>query len=187
MLIRHLPNVLTGARLVLAVPIGWLILEQRFAGALVLFFVAGFSDALDGFIAKRYGYQSWIGGVLDPIADKTLIVVCFLALGSVGVVPLWLVLLVIVRDLVIVAGAASYYFLVERFEPEPTLVSKLNTLLLLVLVLGALVDRGLVTLPSPVLQVLAYGAAVTTVVSGLGYVWDWSARARRQGFSRDGQ
>lgn len=178
---------LTGGRLILAVPIGWLILEQRFAGALLLFFIAGFSDALDGFVAKRYGYQSWIGGVLDPIADKALIVVCFLALGTVGAVPLWLVLLVIVRDVVIVAGAASYYFLVERFEPEPTLVSKLNTLLLLVLVLGALVDRGLLSLPAPALQGLAYCAAVTTVVSGLGYVWDWSARARRQGFSGDGQ
>jgi cardiolipin synthase len=181
---RHIPNMLTGLRIALALPLGWLIVSGRYDWALLLFLVAGATDAIDGFLAKRFGWVSWIGAVLDPIADKTLNVVCLVSLGLNGVLAIWLVVLVIIRDLVIVSGAASYYLLVENFEPEPTLVSKLNTLLLLMLILAALVDRGLVTLPSPVLPAMSYLAATTTIISGAGYVWNWSTRARRHGPER---
>jgi cardiolipin synthase len=187
MLARHIPNVLTGTRILLTVPVGWLILQGRYGGALMLFFVAGLTDAVDGYLAKRFGWVSWIGGVMDPIADKTLIVVCLVTLGLAGALPAWLVALVILRDLVIMTGAASYYFLVEPFDPNPTLVSKLNTLLLLVLILATLCDRGLVALPPWSLQALTYCAGLSTVVSGAGYVRDWSSRARQRWLARHGR
>ncbi|WP_373508037.1 CDP-alcohol phosphatidyltransferase family protein, partial [Thiocapsa sp.] len=104
MQLRDLPNIISVLRLVAVAPVMYLLLRQEYGWALVLFAAAGASDGLDGYLAKRYDWRSRLGGILDPLADKALLVACFLILGWQGLVPVWLVIAVILRDLVIVTG-----------------------------------------------------------------------------------
>lgn len=174
---RDIPNAITVARLLLVPPITLCLLDERYGLALSLFVVAGASDALDGFLAKRFGWTSRLGGLLDPIADKFLLVSCYLALTWLGLLPLWLTALVIGRDLVILAGAMLYHALIERLEAAPSVVSKLNTLSQLLLVMAVLFNYGAQTLPPGWLDALVYTVLATTVLSGADYVWTWGWRA----------
>src|SRR5689334_7087311 len=107
---RHLPNAITIARIALVLPLVVSIARRDFNAALILVVIAGLSDALDGLLAKRFAWQSWLGGVLDPIADKILLIVCFVSLYVASVMPLWLMGLALARDAVILAGAVTYHF-----------------------------------------------------------------------------
>ena len=95
MKLRYIPNILTGFRILLVPAVVMLMLEDEFLPALVLFAVAGFSDAVDGYLARRYDWTSRIGGLMDPLADKLLMVSSYLTLGWLGLIPSWLVALVI--------------------------------------------------------------------------------------------
>jgi cardiolipin synthase (CMP-forming) len=183
--LRDIPNVISALRLIAVIPVVWLLLNQQFAWALVLFAVAGVSDAIDGYLAKNFGWQSRLGGILDPLADKALLVSCFLVLGSMGVVPLWLVMLAIFRDIVIVVGALLYNYRVEELEAAPLLSSKINTLVQLVLVIVAIVDAGFVPLPRWIIVALIWTCLATILVSGVQYVLVWSAKARRHGWREE--
>ena len=182
MQLRDLPNIISALRLVAVIPVVWLLLEHHFGWALVLFAVAGVSDGVDGFLAKRYGWQSRLGGILDPLADKTLLVSCFLVLGSMGKLPIWLVMAVIFRDLVIVSGALLYHYRVADVDAAPTLMSKLNTVIQLVLVVLVIMDAGPIPLPAALIEVLIWACLMTVVVSGVQYVWVWGRKARLQGW-----
>ena len=175
---RHLPNALTGLRMLLVVPLARLILAGRYDVALVVATVAGLSDALDGWSAKRFGWQSWLGGILDPIADKLMLMACFVCLGLVGAHPEWLTWLVVGRDVVIVAGAVAYHNLVGRISAQPTLLSKFTTCLQITYVLAQLVNlSSWFSLPRPALHALIWATAACTVASGLQYVAVWSRKA----------
>ncbi|HRY17464.1 MAG TPA: CDP-alcohol phosphatidyltransferase family protein [Candidatus Competibacteraceae bacterium] len=176
--VRYIPNVITSLRILLAVPFLWSLLNEQYGTALLLFIIAGVSDALDGFLAKYFGWTSELGGLLDPIADKLLLIGAILALGWLHELPGWLVALVILRDLIIVSGAISYHFLIERFVAAPLMISKLNTLLQLILVCAMIVHYGVTALPAWLLTGLIYTTALTTVWSGAAYIWQWSWRAR---------
>lgn len=175
-----LPNIITVFRLLLVPPVVILLLDGRFTAALVLFAIAGFSDALDGYLAKRYHWSSRIGGLLDPLADKLLVISAFVVLGWLGLIPLWLVGLVILRDLVIVTGAIVYHMRIEQLDAEPTLVSKLNTLAQILLVLAVMFSQGVYPLPDLLLDGLLYCVVVATLWSGFDYVWIWGRRAWRK-------
>ncbi len=179
---RDIPNLISFLRILLTLPIVWLLFEQEFSYALMLFAVAGFSDGLDGFLAKHYRWQSHLGGLLDPLADKALLMSSYLVLGGLGLLPIWLVILVIFRDLTIMGGALYYHFSVEEVDADPSLVSKLNTLLQIILVLAVVTDAGPLPLPSPLLQGLIYATGLTTLVSGALYVWVWTKKARSKGW-----
>ncbi len=174
---EDIPNLISILRIFLSIPVVWMLLEQQFGVALVLFLVAGISDGLDGFLAKRYGWQSQLGGLLDPLADKVLLVSSYLSLALIGIVPVWLVLLVILRDLVIVTGALVYHFRVTELEAEPSMISKTNTLAQIVLVLSVVLDRGLMPLPDLFISAMIWLVVLTTLASGINYVWVWSRRA----------
>ena len=174
---RDIPNIITAFRFLLVAPVVVLLLQGRFAAALVVFGVAGFSDALDGFLAKHYGWQSRLGGLMDPLADKLLLVSSFITLGWLGWIPLWLVALVILRDLVIVAGAIFYHMRIEQLEAEPTMVSKLNTAAQIFLVLAVMFSLGVQTIPALWIDILLYSVLATTVWSGFDYIWIWGRRA----------
>jgi cardiolipin synthase len=174
---EDIPNLISILRIFLSIPVVWMLLEQQFGVALVLFLVAGISDGLDGFLAKRYGWQSQLGGLLDPLADKVLLVSSYLSLALIGIVPVWLVLLVILRDLVIVTGALVYHFRVTELEAEPSMISKTNTLAQIVLVLSVVLDRGLMALPDLFITAMIWLVVLTTLASGINYVWVWSRRA----------
>ncbi len=175
---RDIPNIITAFRFLLVPPVVILMLQDRFAAALVVFGVAGFSDALDGFLAKRYDWTSRLGGLIDPLADKLLVVSSFLTLGWLGWIPVWLVVLVILRDLVIVSGAIFYHLRIEQLEEaEPTIVSKLNTAAQIFLVLAVMFSLGVQTLPAIWIDILLYSVLVTTLWSGFDYIWIWGRRA----------
>lgn len=163
-------------------PILYLLLEQAFGWALLLFIAAGLSDGLDGFLAKRYGWQSHLGGILDPLADKVLLVACFLVLGALALIPVWLVSTVVFRDLLIVGGAVLYNYQVEEVEAAPTLMSKLNTVLQILLVMLVIMDAGPLLLPGGVIQALIWACVMTVIVSGSQYVWIWSRKAAKKGW-----
>lgn len=173
-----IPNLLTVLRILLVAPVAWALLRHEFALALVLFFIAGVSDGLDGFLAKQYGWTSRLGALLDPLADKALLVACYASLTWIGLLPVWLLTLVVARDVVIVVGAVVYNFRIQRLEAEPTLISKLNTLLQILLVLLVIVRQIVPVIEAHWVSVLIYAVTVSVVWSGLDYVVTWSRRAR---------
>ncbi len=177
---RHLPNLLTAARVLLALPVALAIGYRDYRTALVLAALAALTDAFDGFLARRFAWQSRLGELLDPLADKLLLVGGFIALTYVGAVPLLLTLLVLARDVVIVAGALAWRMLLGPLTVRPSLLSKLNTLVQIAFLLAVLVTM----VWSPAVQFLAlrgpaWAVGTLTVASGLDYVLRWGARARR--------
>ena len=178
-ILRHLPNLISLLRILMVPPVAWLMVEQRFAEAMALFFLAGVSDGVDGFLAKHFGWTSRLGSILDPLADKLLLSVSFVTLAWLGYLPMWLALLVLGRDLVIVIGGVIYHHLVGRFSLRPTFVSKFNTLLQIALVALVLMDLAWLDLPAWVIQVPIVLLVLTILVSGGDYVWTWGKRALR--------
>ncbi len=182
---QDLPNIISLLRLLAVMPVLYLLLEQEFGWALFLFIAAGLSDGLDGFLAKHYGWQSHLGGILDPLADKVLLVACFLVLGALSLIPVWLVSAVLFRDLLIVGGAVLYNYRVEEVEAAPTLVSKLNTVLQILLVVVVITDAGPMPLPGWIIQALIWVCITTVIVSGGQYVWVWSRKAAQKGWKEN--
>ena len=122
-----LPNLITIGRLFLVPLVIAMILEGRWQAAFVVFVVAGVSDAVDGLLARRFGMASELGAYLDPIADKALIVSIYIALAVVGAVPFWLLVLVVARDVMIVAAVILSWLMARPLAMAPFAVSKLNT------------------------------------------------------------
>ena len=174
---RDIPNLITVFRFLLVPPVVMLLLNERFGLALILFGVAGFTDGLDGYLAKRNNWTSRLGALMDPLADKLLLVSCFVTLGWLGWIPVWLVALVVLRDLVIVGGAIVFHMRVERLEARPSMVSKLNTVAQILLVLAVIFSQGMHVLPVLWLDILIYSVLATTLWSGFDYVWTWGRRA----------
>jgi cardiolipin synthase (CMP-forming) len=175
-----LPNAICVVRVLLVGPIVYMLLEGRYLEALVLILVAGFSDVLDGFLARTYGWRTPLGSLLDPAADKLLIVSAFLTLTYEGLVPVFVTVIVVLRDVVIIGGAAFYQWLIAPVEGEPTVISKLNTACQLLFVLCTLTGVALGWPPAQVLTVLGAAVLFTSLTSGLNYVVGWSKRAWRK-------
>jgi cardiolipin synthase len=180
MSLRWLPNAISLMRIAMIAPILMYIVDAKYGIALALFFIAGFSDGVDGFLAKRFDWHTRIGALLDPIADKLLVGGTFIALVAVGLIPVWLAVLVIVRDVVIVGGATIYNFLIKPVEGEPTRISKLNTALQLLFVVFVLSRAGFDWPDEIAITTIGAGVVITIVISGIDYVWSWARRARAQ-------
>ncbi|HEU4665769.1 MAG TPA: CDP-alcohol phosphatidyltransferase family protein [Dokdonella sp.] len=179
-MLRHLPNLITALRMLLVVPLCWLIQAGRYDGALLVAAIAAMSDALDGWLAKRFGWQSWIGGMLDPIADKLLLTAAFVWLALSGELPAWLAGLVVGRDIAIVSGAIAYHNLVGRFDAAPSRLSKATTAVQLAFVLAELLRLSRwIAMPSTLHEAMIALTAALTLASGLHYIVVWGARARR--------
>jgi cardiolipin synthase len=178
MSLSWLPNAISLLRIALIAPTLFLIVKGDFGWALALFFVAGFSDGLDGYLAVRYDWATRLGALLDPAADKLLMTGLFVTLAWTGDIPLWLAVIVIARDVIIVAGALAYNYFIKPVPGEPTHISKLNTALQMLFVLFVLSRAGF-GWPDPITTTLL-GAAVlvTVVISGVDYVLSWTRRAR---------
>lgn len=180
MKLAQLPNVLTIARLLAVVPLVWLLANRRFDAALWLALVAGFSDALDGYLAKRFNWVSRVGGGLDPLADKVLLLGAFISLAILGEVPIWLVALILGRDLLIITGGLYYNYRVAPVIPSPTWSSKLNTTLQILLVLVILLRLAYPQWAWAGEYWLLIATAVLTFVSGVEYVWIWGRKAHHE-------
>lgn len=178
MSLSWLPNAVSLLRIALVVPILMFILDGLYVWALLLFFVAGFSDGVDGYLAKRFDWHTRLGALLDPIADKLLVAGTFLMLTYTQHIPVWLAAVVILRDVVIVGGATVYNFLVRPVQGEPTSISKLNTTLQLMFLLFVM-SRAAFDWPDQIsLTILGASVLITVVISGVDYVLSWTKRAR---------
>ena len=168
-------------RILLVGPVVWLLWHGNFVATLWLFFIAGFSDGLDGYLARRFGWRSRLGGILDPLADKFLMVSMFITLTLVGLIPLWLAVLVVGRDLAIVTGGLVYNWLFGTVQAQPTDISKLNTLMQLVLGMVVVSGAGYGWPGQSWVIVLGACVMVTTIISGVDYVWHWGRKAYLSG------
>jgi cardiolipin synthase (CMP-forming) len=175
--LRHIPNIITVIRILLVVPIALALAHQLLALSIMLFAIAAASDAADGFLAKRFGWQSELGAVLDPIADKALFAAVFVTLSFMKLVPLWLMAAAVARDVIIVSGAAAYRIVIGPLAAHPSLISKINTLFQAAYIL-AVVSRAKFLMP-PEWLVTWLGALVfaTVAVSGIDYVLVYGRRA----------
>ncbi len=184
MKLSWLPNALSLLRILLVLPCVLALVAGRYDLTLAGFGFAAVSDGLDGWLAKTFGWTSRLGKILDPIADKLLLVSFYITLTALGRVPLWLTATVVVRDLVIVLGAAAYRYWIGYIEGRPTAISKLNTLLQLVFALWVIARAQWPILPQATTMALGAAVFVTTVISGLDYVLTYArdaVRSRRKG------
>jgi cardiolipin synthase len=166
-------NFITLGRL-LAAPLAiWLVLDDRMTAAFWLFVVAGLSDAVDGFIAKRFDQRSRLGALLDPLADKVLLLSMFVTLGIAGWLPSWLVILVVFRDALIIGGFLLASAVAQPIATKPLYISKLNTAVQIALVAVVLARLGVGLDDFGGSLVLIYATALTTVLSGGGYLVRW--------------
>jgi cardiolipin synthase (CMP-forming) len=172
----NLPNLITLGRLMLVPPTIWLILEAQYGTAFWVFVGAGVSDGLDGFIAKHFNSRTRLGALLDPIADKTLLVSVYLALGWAGALPKWIVILVVFRDIMIVGGFLLIQTTTAPKRFDPLYISKLNTLAQIALV-GFVLAREGIGFGSVAVRLedfLAIAVGTTTVLSGVSYLVHWA-------------
>jgi cardiolipin synthase len=175
--LRHLPNVITILRILLIAPVLIALLHQQYTLAFYLFLLAGVSDALDGLLARYFNCASRFGAFIDPLADKLLLIGSFFTLGWLGHIPLELVIVVIARDIWIMGGALAYLYFIGRLEFMPTLISKINTFLQLLLIIVLLLQLSFSTFPPLLIQTVFYTVFVTTIISFIQYTWQWANNA----------
>lgn len=177
----NLANLITLGRLLAAPLVIWLILSEDFAATFWIFTVASFSDAIDGYVAKHFDQRSDLGALLDPIADKTLIVSLFVTLGLAGHLPNWLVILVVFRDLLIIGGFLLATTLTQPVAWRPLMISKANTALQLALVVVLLARLAFGFPGADVVVSLIYVVGLTTILSGAGYLVRWGRSIAQAG------
>jgi cardiolipin synthase (CMP-forming) len=169
----NIPNSLTLGRIVLVPFVVWLIITHEMTAAFVLFLLAGLSDAADGYIAKRYGWRSELGAYLDPIADKALLVSIYVTLGFAGHLPVWLVIAVVSRDILIVGAVVLSWMLSRPLTMQPLLISKANTLAQIVLAGLVLAELGLGLGLHELVSFLIWITGALTILSAAVYFWQW--------------
>ena len=176
-----IPNAISLMRIFLIAPIILLFINDQFGWALGLFIVAGLSDGIDGYIAKKYDWNTRLGAFLDPAGDKLLAAWSFGTLAFLGHIPVWLAVVVILRDVVIVAGSFMYHYLVRRLEGDPTFISKLNTGLEFTFLIFVIFRAGFGWPDDITIMVVGAAVLVTVVISGYDYVSSWIRSARSAG------
>ena len=177
---KHIPNLICVIRMILVAPIVWSLADGRYGLALALTLIAGLSDALDGYLARRFDWKSWLGGLLDPAADKLLMFSLFVTLTWLGWVPVWFTAIVIGRDLVIIGGTIAYQVLVGPIEGDPTFVSKANTVFQILFALLTITHAWRGWPGVPVLRALGALVLVTIGISTVQYIAAGVADLRRK-------
>ena len=168
-----IPNLITLGRILLVPVVVWAIASNSMWIAFVLFLVAGVSDGVDGFLAKRFDMTTELGAYLDPLADKALIVSIYIALGINGDIPRWLVILVVSRDILIVGGIMLSWLMGNPLKIKPLLVSKLNTVAQIVFACVVLGSLGLQYEVGMLKSALMGLVAITTLLSVAAYLAEW--------------
>lgn len=179
MKLKYIPNIICVVRIVLVVPIAWSLLDGRYGLALLLIWIAGLSDALDGYLARRFDWRTRLGGLLDPAADKLLMFAVFVILTWMGWVPVWFTAIVIGRDLIIVGGTVVYALRVAPLHGEPTKASKLNTVLQILFLLLTVNHAWMGWPPTVVLKLVGAAVLVTIAISTVQYVTTGMKRLRQ--------
>ena len=168
-----IPNLITIGRLVLVPLIVWLMISGQSGAAFALFIVAGVSDAIDGFLARSFNLRSTLGSYLDPLADKALLVSIYISLAVLAEVPLWVAIVVVSRDLFIVGAVVLSWMLDQPMEMRPLIISKLNTVMQIVLAAVVLGDLAFNAELDTLRMVLVYLVGILTIASAAVYLVDW--------------
>jgi cardiolipin synthase len=168
-----IPNLITLGRILLVPVVVWAIASGAMMMAFVLFVIAGISDAVDGFLAKRFNMTSELGAYLDPLADKALIVSIYVTLGIAGTIPRWLVILVVSRDIMIIGGVILSWLLGRPLQMRPLLISKLNTLAQIVFASVVLASLGFRLRTDELVQGLMVIVGALTLLSVAAYLREW--------------
>jgi cardiolipin synthase len=177
---RHIPNIICLVRIALIVPLLQAMLAGEQAHILLLFCVAAVSDALDGYLAKRFGWTSELGRFLDPAADKLLLVSVFITAAWLDIAPWWVAAVAVARDLVIAGGALLYRLWFGPLRGRPTIISKINTGVQIMYLLAVILASAVSFPPREILDALAAVMVVTTLASGVDYVTRFLQRAFAQ-------
>jgi cardiolipin synthase (CMP-forming) len=168
-----IPNIITLARILLVPIIVWAIASSQMEIAFLVFVVAGVSDAVDGFLAKRFNMASELGALLDPLADKALLVSIYIALGIWGAIPRWIVILVVSRDIMIVAAVIVSWLFDKPVQMKPSMVSKLNTAAQVGFAAVVLAALSFGFQPAPYDLILMGFVTIFTLVSVSLYLVEW--------------
>jgi len=176
--LKWIPNIISIFRILLILPVLLLIFRSQYQWALFLFLIAALSDALDGYLAKHFGWRTRVGALLDPVADKLLIAGSYIVLAWLNLIPFWLAAIVVSRDLIIAIGVFIYSFIIEPFEGEATRISKINTFLELLFVLVILCSIAFDWSANSVITVIGSAVLVTVFISGIDYIISWIRRIR---------
>lgn len=168
------PNLITIFRILLVPLTIWLILSSSYAFAFGVFILAGLTDAIDGFLARRFNLQTELGEILDPIADKALLVSIFVALGVLGHMPAWLVILVASRDVLIIGAVVISWIMGRPVPMKPLWISKVNTTGQILLAGAALAALGFGLEMRPLFNAGIAATAALTVASGAIYLRNWT-------------
>jgi len=174
---EYIPNIITVLRLILIPPIILTLLFAKYRYAFYFFLIAGLTDAIDGYLARKFHWISRFGSMIDPVADKLLMVLTFLTLSYIHVMPLWLLITVVLREIIIVAGGVTYHFLIGAYEFKPTLISKCNTFLQILLIILVMFHLAFALIPSFLLGLMMKLVFITSIVSLADYVIVWSIKA----------
>ncbi len=174
---RHLPNLITALRFLLIPVLVLLVVEQRYAAAFGVFIVSALSDLADGLIARHWNVRTRLGAIADPIADKLTMLAVTLVLASQALIPVWLAVAIVVRDLVIMGGAVAFHLVVGRVEMAPSWLSKFNTVLEFGVLSALLADAARAIEVTALLPPLFVLVMATILASGVHYVWVWGRRA----------
>lgn len=166
-------------RLLLVLPIVHYLLIERYDNALWCVFFAALSDALDGLLARKLGYVTRFGSIADPLADKLLLLSCFAVLVYLAQLPLWLLALVIFRDIYIILGAIAYHVVLGPFQVTPYWSGKLNSFFQIVLVVSTILTLNFGVPSAAFSEVMVYVVAVFCGLSVVHSTWVWSRRAQR--------
>ena len=178
MILKYLPNALTLFRLGLIAPFVIFLYRHEYANSFYTYMAAGLTDGLDGYLARKFQWQSFFGSFIDPLADKLLIASSFISLALIGILPWWLVILVFIRDLTIsLAIVAWYHFIRRKLDLKPTFLSKINTALQLGLVTSCLFELAFFRFPGFVQNTLIGLTTLTTTITFVDYIYIGTKKA----------
>ena len=156
----------------------WLLFHHQYERSLILVFLMGLSDGLDGFLARWYHWKTTLGAYLDPLADKIMLLCAYISFAVLGWVPWWLAAIVVARDVVLLVGAVFYHLNTRQLKMEPLAISKVNTFFQIVLAVS-LIGVQVWPLSAVFLNALMTIVVCTTVGSGTQYVIEWTRRAAK--------
>ncbi len=175
---RYIPNIITGARIACVPFFVWLLFHHQYERSLILVFLMGLSDGLDGFLARCYNWKTTLGAYLDPLADKIMLLTAFVSFAVLGWIPWWLAGIVVARDVVLLIGAVAYHIGTRQLKMEPLAISKVNTFMQIVFAVS-LIYSQVWPIHEHIMTVLMALVACTTLASGSQYIVEWSWRAAK--------
>ena len=181
---NQIPNILTVLRILLIIPFAVSVYVEQYVQSVIIFFIAGLSDGVDGFLARQFNWKSRFGAIADPLADKLLLITAYVMLAWTEQIPFWFACLILGRDLFIVSGALIYHFFISHYDVKPSLLGKACTLMQIIYVLVLIISLAELPMPSIVVDYGLWGVTFITSLSGIHYCMVWGKKAMNVKFNQ---